>query len=173
MIAEKYRILAIDISTNPGFAVLEFRKLKRGYRLELLRISSIKTDASNSDAERYAYIEANTISIVHECGPFDVVVREHFTSGRNKRSTQMVFGAWGAVDSALARYGYRIDPRDEITPSAVKKAATGKGTADKKEVEMGVRARLGLSDDFSFKSDDESDAVAIALAYLIREKIIK
>ncbi|SER88098.1 crossover junction endodeoxyribonuclease RuvC [Psychrobacillus sp. OK032] len=161
------RILALDISASPGFAVLDVKALKGGQKkIVLVHVDSVKTDSATPDSQRYAYIEAKTVQTIHEYGPFDVVCREHFTKGRSKRATQLVFGAWAAVDSALGRYGYAIDASNEFTPSAVKKAATGKGTADKDEVEAGVRERLKLPDDFTFKTDDESDAVAIAIAYL-------
>ncbi|GAK03294.1 hypothetical protein JCM19037_1607 [Geomicrobium sp. JCM 19037] len=51
-------------------------------------------------------------------------------------------------------------------------AATGKGNADKAEVEAGVRRRFGLAEGFTFKSDDESDAVAVGLAYLIKRGVV-
>ncbi len=73
--------------------------------------------------------------VLHEHGPFDVVVREHYTKGRNKRSTQTVFGAWAVIDLALGKYGYKADV--EITPTTVKKDVTGKGSASKDEVEAG------------------------------------
>ena len=170
--SETFRILALDISASPGFAVLEVKTLKAGPRVSLLHVDHARTDASKPDSERYAYIEAKTVQVVHEYGPFDEVVREHFTKGRSKRATQLVFGAWAAVDSALGRYGYAIAPDNEYTPSAVKKAATGKGTADKDEVEAGVRAKLKLADDFVFRTDDESDSVAVGLAYLIEKGTI-
>lgn len=162
------RLLALDISGSPGFAVLEVKSLKSGPRVSLLCVAHAKTDASKPDSERFAYIEAKTVQVVHEYGPFDAIVREHFTKGGSKRSTQIVFGAWAAVDSALGRYGYHVSADDEITPSAVKKAVAH-GKADKAEVEAGVRAILKLSDDFVFATDDESDAVAIGIAYLKRE----
>lgn len=167
------RILALDISASPGFAVLEVKSLKAGKKIALLHVDHVKTDSGTPDSQRYNYIEAKTIQVVHEYGPFDVVCREHFTKGRSKRATQLVFGAWAAVDSALGRYGYAIATDNEYTPSAVKKAATGKGTADKDEVEAGVRAKLKLADDFVFKTDDESDACAVAIAYLIEKGTIQ
>lgn len=159
------RILALDISGSPGFAVLDVKKAK----VSLVHVDHAKTDATTPDSQRYAYIEAKTVQLIHEYGPFDVITREHFTKGGSKRSTQLVFGAWAAVDMALGRYGYAIPKENEITPSAVKKAATGNGKADKAEVEAGVRSILKLADDFVFKTDDESDACAIAVAYLQRE----
>jgi len=166
------RILALDISASPGYAVLDVKALKGGQKITLLHVDSVKTDASVPDSQRYAYIEAKTSLIVHEYGPFDVVCREHFTKGRSKRATQLVFGAWAAVDSALGRYGYAITADNEFSPSAVKKAATGNGKADKDEVEAGVRERLKLADDFTFKTDDESDAVAVGLAYLTEKGML-
>lgn len=162
------KILAFDISASPGVAVLE---LKGGKKPRLLHADSIKTSTDNPDAQRYAYVEAFAIKAIHEHGPFDLVIREHFTKGGSKRSTQLVFGAWSMIDSALGRYGLAVDA--EITPTEVKKIVGGKGGADKAEVEAGVRRLLGLADEYRFKSDDASDAAAIGLAYLIKERIIK
>lgn len=164
------RILAIDISTNPGFAVLEVKTLKSGAKVSLVHVTSVKTSTDNPDSQRYSYIEALATMVAHEQAPFDVVVREHFTKGRNKRSTQTVFGAWAAIDMALGKYGYTVDA--EITPSEVKRLVTGDGSAGKAKVETGVRSLLKLPETFTFKSDDESDSVAIGLAYLIKNKII-
>jgi crossover junction endodeoxyribonuclease RuvC len=50
---------------------------------------------------------------------------------------------------------------------------TGNGSAKKQEVAESVRNILGLGADYKFDSDDHSDACAIALAYLIREGLIK
>ena len=172
MATASIRILALDISASPGFAVLDVKTLKGGQKIVLVHIDSVKTDSATPDSERYAYIEAKTVQIAYEYGPFDVICREHFTKGRSKRATQLVFGAWAAVDSALGRYGYAIDASNEYSPSAVKKAATGNGKADKDEVEAGVRQRLKLAPTFTFKSDDESDAVAVGLAYLTEKGTI-
>ena len=161
------RVLAFDISASPGVAVIEVKDNKP----RLLLADSIKTSTSNPDSQRYAYVEAFAIKTIHEHGPFDLVIREHFTKGGSKRSTQLVFGSWSMIDSALGRYGYTVDA--EITPSEVKKIVGGKGSAEKDEVEAGVRRIIKLPADYEFKSNDASDAAAIGLAYLIREGLIK
>ena len=170
------RILAFDISASPGVAVIELRyPRKSGKTLIkcakpfLLYVDSVKTDTKNSDAQRYAYIEAFAVKAIHEYGPFDVVVREKYTgSSRSKRAKQLVYGAWAAIDMALGKYGYAIEEKDgEIVASAIKKAVAGNGSADKEEVADGVRRILG--EDITFKSDDASDAVAVALTWAIRE----
>jgi len=168
--AKPIRILALDISTNPGFAVLEVKRLKSGPRINLVHVASVSTTSKSPDSHRYSYIEAAATVVLHEYGPFDMVVREHFTKGRDKRATQTVFGAWAVIDLALGKYGYKVDV--EIQPTSVKRDVAGKGSASKDEVEAGVRRILSLPDEFTFRTDDESDAVAIGLSYLIREGVI-
>ena len=157
----KIRILAIATSASPGFAVVDIRAGKP----QIIALESVKTDAKSADSRRYAYIEAMTVKLAHEYGPFDYVTREHFTKGGSKRSTQLVFGSWAAVDAALGRYGYAIQASDEVTPSAVKKEVGGSGKAEKGEVAEGVRKLYGLPADNAFKSNDESDAAAIAWTF--------
>lgn len=161
------RVLAFDISASPGVAVLEVK----GDSPSLVIADSIKTSTDNSDSERFAYVEAFAVKAIHEHGPFNLTIREHFIKGGSKRATQLVFGSWSMIDSALGKYGYAID--GEITPTEVKRIVGGKGTATKDEVEAGVRRLLGLSEDYKFKSNDASDACAIGLAYLIKNGIIK
>lgn len=160
------RILAIDTSASPGFSVLE---LSDKGAIKLIYADALKTDSKKPDSERYAAIEAMTVLTIFTYGPFDAVTRESFIKGGSKRSTQLVFGAWSAVDSALGRFDYHIDAKDEFTPQTVKKSATGVGKADKLEVEAGVRSRLKLGDDYTFnnnKGGDASDAVAVGLAWI-------
>lgn len=165
------RILSFDISASPGVAVIEIKTPKRDRpSLNLIMSDSIKTGTNSTDAQRFAYVEAFAIKAIHEYGPFDVVVREHFVKGGSKRGTQLVFGSWSKIDTALQVYGYVI--KDEITPSQVKRLIGGSGSAGKDEVEAGVRRICGLADDYVFKSDDASDAAAIGLAYAIREGLI-
>lgn len=164
------KLLAIDTSGSPGYAVFELLDGKA----KLVYVNSVKTDTGHSDAERYAIVEAKTVQVIHEAGPFDLVCREHFTSGRNKRSTQLVFGAWAAVDTALGKFGYVINEKEnEITPSFVKIAACNDGSGSKKDVEDGIRIRLSLDPAFVFRNDDESDAAAIGYAYLVSSKRIE
>lgn len=160
------RILAIDTSASPGFAILDY---KPGSIPKLVYADALKTDSKKPDSERYAAIAAFVTLLVFKYSPFDVVCREHFIKGGSKRSTQLVFGAWSAIDMALAAYGYHISADDEVTPTQVKKAATGKGKAEKNEVEQGVRERLKLPSDYVFANNgggDASDAVAVGLAWI-------
>lgn len=182
------RLLAIDTSASPGFAVIEYGANKPA---SLVYTDAFPTDTSLSDAERFEVVRASTALICYQHGPFDVVVREHFIKGGSKRGTQLVFGGWAAVDMALKQFGYVIDSKNEIPPTTVKKAVGISGKAVKTEkdadleerktgkrphsVEKGVREALGLSDDFVFPNNaggDSSDSCAIGIAYLKREGAI-
>lgn len=164
--------MAIDTSSNPGYALYEVTDGTP----TLIAVDSVKTSTDYSDSERYAIVEAKTIHIIYEWGPFDHVCREHFTKGGSKRGTQLVFGAWAAVDVALGRFGYAIPSQSgstfEVTNSRVKSLVGDAGAAKKDKVELGIRKILGLPDSFVFANDDESDAAAIGYTFLYDKGLI-
>lgn len=162
------RVLGLDLSlTSPGFAIIE---VKNGKPL-LVKTANFTTDSATNQALRYEEIEAFTLLFIRENKPFDVIAREIWPPSRNYAQNNKIHGAWAAVERALSRYGYEVG--EHLTPSNVKKTVTGNGNAKKPEVAVAVRNILKLGEDYEFDSDDHSDAAAISLAYLIREKIIK
>lgn len=58
---------------------------------------------------------------------------------------------------------------EEIYPVTVKKLVTGSGKADKAAVAAAVHK---IFPDLEFKNDDESDAAAVAAAFMINEGLI-
>lgn len=162
------RVLGLDLSlTSPGFAVIE---VKKG-RPRLIKTANLTTTSDTVQALRYEEIEAFTLLFIRDNKPFDVIAREIWPPARNYAQNNKIHGAWAAVERALSRYGYEVG--EHMTPSNVKKTVTGNGAAKKPEVAESVRRLLGLGVDYKFDSDDHSDAAAIALAYLISEKLIK
>lgn len=133
---------------------------------------SIATTSSDSDTERHAVAQSFIAQAIYAYKPFDVVLREDFTSGRNKRATQLVFSAWAAADSALHTFGYRVADVAPLAPTSVKKFITGNGKAEKHEVADAVSRMLRLKDKKWNAGHDDSDAAAVILAYLIRENLI-
>lgn len=81
------KILAFDISASPGVAVVD---IKRG-KPKLILADSVKTDNKTTDAQRFAYVEAFAVKAIHEYGPFDVIVREHFVRGGSGTTLKMVY----------------------------------------------------------------------------------
>ncbi|TPG88137.1 hypothetical protein EEL32_10255 [Brevibacillus laterosporus] len=164
---KKGRYLGLDISMSPGFAVIDVVSRVP----TLVHASSLVTATTHTDGQRFAYIEAKTVAIAHDYGPFNAIIREDFTDGRSKRARQGVFGAWAAVDQGLARYGYTVT--DDISPTSVKRLVTGSGKAEKVEVAASVRRILGLPEGYEFAAGyDDSDACAVVLAHLIANKLI-
>lgn len=160
------KILALDLSlTAPGFCVLEIT----GKGVNLIEVIHIKTDSKQTRGERLQHIEFALTKFVNKHKPFDYVVREDFQSP-NSYTNKTTYSVWGVSDLVLARFGYTFD--DEINPKSVKKIITGSGKAEKSEVAESVRKLLNLKPTFQFQKDDESDACAIGLAYLLDKKII-
>lgn len=150
--------------TSPGFAVIDVRNRKP----TLITARHVKTDAKQSDGVRFSIIESFATVTAAEYMPKSgcaAVIREDYKRPASKRQGQTIYGAWAAVDSGLNRLGVRVS--DEINDSTVKRLVGGHGRADKDEVAGGVRRLLRLPDDYEFATDDESDACAIVLAWLL------
>lgn len=154
------RILAIDTSlSSPGIAVVAVKSGKA----QVIAVSHVKTDSSDSYAIRTKHIESWAHLFIRGHTPYDVIVREGFTS-KMPTTQYAIFSAWNAIDRALADFGLAVTEKP-IAQSAVKKAVVGKGKAEKSEVEAAVRRITGY--DGEFATSDESDAVAIALAWAV------
>ncbi|WP_337102364.1 crossover junction endodeoxyribonuclease RuvC [Paenibacillus sp. YIM B09110] len=168
--SDKQRYLGLDLSLSPGIATIEVRN-RRAY---LIAAESIATSTADNDAIRSSVVESFIAQHVYAHRPFNLVLREDFTAGRNKRATQTIFSAWSAADRALHTYGLTVfDTKPPLSPTSVKKLVTGNGRAEKDEVAAAVRRFLRLGDDYPFKAGyDDSDACAVILAYLIREGLI-
>ena len=93
-------------------------------------------------------------------------VREKAINSRAAMSEIGVFKVVGVTDWVLWRIGQTWH---EIYPVSVKKLVTGSGKADKEAVAQAVQKLLG---GVSFNNDDESDAAAVALAFLIEQKVM-
>ena len=161
------RILAIDTSTKPGIALLE---VKKG-RASILDLSSVTTNSKQPFGLRFGIIEAWAVMFIerHYKRGFDEIIREDYVA-RTSRVGHPVFAAWGACDSALHKFGLEFTA-PAISPTKVKSTVAGSGKAEKPEVEAAVRKWTGYEGEF--KTDDESDAAAVGLAYLILKGAIK
>lgn len=92
----------------------------------------------------------------------DVLVRERGFS-RYAAETQALFKVVGITD--LAAWQIREMTFDEIAPASVKKIITGSGRASKADVAASLAQYVGQQ---FYASDDESDATAVAVAWLIQ-----
>lgn len=169
----KSRYAGLDLSlTSPGFAVIDVIDRVP----QLVATSVVKTEASEVQPLRYEIIEAHALLFFREYRPDSAIIREIWPPSRNYAQNDKVHGAWSAVDRALSRLNLAV--ADNISPQAVKKLVTGNGRAEKAEVAEAVRKWLRLpanadGSPYKFRAGyDDSDALAVCLAYLIRENLI-
>lgn len=166
------KILGVDTSlSSPAAAIIEFKNGKA----KLLAVSHVKTNSKQPPHLRGQLVYAWFLSFLAQHGTtYDAIIREDFT-GKTSLTNAPVFNAWAATDRALADHGLiftkwqepRKKPSYGVSPTRVKKLVTGNGSADKDEVAEAVRALTGYKGEFA--TDDESDAAAIALSYLIQK----
>jgi crossover junction endodeoxyribonuclease RuvC len=157
------RYLGLDLSlSSPGFAVIAVQDRKP----YILESSHVKTDSRKTHGKRLFTIQNEMLRLYSAYYPFNAVIRERGFS-RHQATTQALFKVVGVSDLTFS------DEKDieEIPPTTVKKIVAGDGKASKEDVEIAVRRLLRL-DNYVFKTDDESDACAVVLAYLIREDLI-
>ena len=160
------RILAFDISmSSPGAAIVE---IKNG-KARVVAVGHVKTDSKQPYAVRGKTIEswAHLFIAEHRKKGIDFVVREKYMG---KFGLHPMFSAHAAIDRALFDFGLE-DTEKPIAQQSVKKLIVGKGRAEKDEVEQAVRKITGYKGEF--KTSDESDAVAIALACAINNGLIE
>ena len=96
-----------------------------------------------------------------------VFVREKGFS-RFPHETQALFKVVGVAD--LAAWRTSKTEFVEIAPTTVKKLLTGSGKASKEDVAASLRQYVGKQ---AYAVDDESDAVAVGVVWLIMNKMVE
>ena len=160
----------MDLSLNlPAFCVA---KVENGV-FKVIEVSHVdnKKEKSLTTAEKLGRIYEHLKDIFQRYEAFDVVVREKGFS-RYANTTQLLFRVVGVSD-LIAFVEAGLKEVEEIPPTTIKTTVAGYSRADKQEVEEGVRELLIDSQkDMKFYSDDESDAVAVALTWAIRKGVL-
>lgn len=160
------RILAMDLSMSlPAFAVMDVANGKA--LVKEIRYTNNKEMSKISHGERLNRIAETMIEIFKDYPDIEVVVREKGFH-RFATTTQILFKVVGVSD-LMVYQGSGITKIDEIPPTTVKRIVAGDGRADKKDVEDGVREHLvDLQKDMVFDTDDCSDAVAVGIAWFLK-----
>lgn len=160
----------MDLSLNlPAFCVAEV--LDGVFMVKEVSHVDNKKNTKLTTAEKLGLIAKHLKDIFQKYGSFDVIVREKGFS-RFANTTQLLFRVVGVSDLiVLQEAGVKVV--EEIPPTTVKSFVAGYSRADKEEVEEGVRKHLQeCQKDMEFYSDDESDAVAVALTYCIKKGLL-
>jgi crossover junction endodeoxyribonuclease RuvC len=154
------RVLGVDPGlTRCGVGVVDGGP---GRPLRLVEVTVLRTPAHADVAERLMLIADRVEAMLDSHHP-DVVAIERVFSQANVRTVMGTAQASGVVALAAAR---RSIPVAWHTPSEVKAAVSGSGTADKAQVTAMITRLLKLPE--SPKPADAADALALALCHLWR-----
>lgn len=153
----------IALGIDPGTAVCGFGvvSLEEG-RLRLIDAGVVRTDATQTDAERLRTLHAALSQLLALHRPHRVGVERLFFQ-RNVQTAMTVGQARGIALLVAAQAGLEVD---EPTPNEVKQAVCGNGAAEKGQVAAMVARLLDVS--MEGVPDDATDALAVAIGCAYR-----
>jgi crossover junction endodeoxyribonuclease RuvC len=150
-------VLGIDPGlTTTGYAFVDVA----GATMRAVAAGVVRTDPSLPMPQRLAELFADLEALLSEHRPDEVAMERVFVN-RNLQTAEGVGRASGVVLLAAARAGLRVH---EYSPSAVKKAIVGVGSAPKEQIQAVVARRLGL--EAAPSPADAADALAVAMCHL-------
>lgn len=172
-----YHLLAADLSLRrPGFCLMAINR-ELGNPIESIRLFSLdnKTAKDKPRGQMLAEIANFLQAILREAGNPVYLVREKSINNCLGRMVHSGSAARSGISEVVGVTDYIawIDTQkewDELYPVSIKKQITGSGKAEKETVANAVVTYTGNQ---SFKNDDESDAAAVALAWLLLNNQIK
>ncbi len=150
------RVLGVDTSLrSTGAGVVE----AHGNRFSGLAHRCIRNPASRRHTACLHHLYSGIADLIEQYAPSEVAVEGIFYC-KNVRTAVVLGQARGAVLAACEAAGV---PVFEYSPRRVKQAVVGVGSAHKQQVAHMVTRLLGIQGDLS---EDESDALALALCHL-------
>ena len=157
--------VVIVLGIDPGTASLGWGLVERtGSRLRMIDYGVFHTTAETELPARLKAIHEFLVELIEHHQPSLVGVERVFHS-RNVQTALAVGHARGVVLLSAAEFGI---PVREATPSEIKVAVTGYGSADKAQVARMVQTVLSLEE--IPHPDDAADALAIAIWTSNRER---
>lgn len=154
------RIIGIDPGlTRCGVGVVDVAPDRRA---TLVHVGVVRSDIDAPTGDRLATIARGIRAVLDEHEPEAAAVERVFA----QHNVQSVMGTAQASGVALMVAAERGLPTATHTPSEVKAAITGYGSADKRQVQNMVARVLGL--DALPKPADAADALAVALCHAWR-----
>ena len=159
-------MLALGI--DPGTAICGYGLVEmKGSLLRPVFYGAVLTDKDWKPEERLKRIHDDVTDIIRHFSP-DFMSVEKLYFNRNVNTALPVAQARGVVLLAAAEQEL---PLAEYTPMQIKKAVTGTGGADKKQVIFMVQRLLGLRE--KIEPDDAADALAAAVCGLHQMRLLQ
>lgn len=154
------RVCAVDPGlTRCGIAVVDIAANRKAQLVDVVVVGSPSTDPIG---DRLAIIDATMDDWLAKYQPDHLAVERMFA----QHNTPTIMGTAQASGVAIAAAARKNIPAALLTPSEVKAAVTGSGSADKKQITAMVTRILGLAT--PPKPADAADAIAIAIAHAWR-----
>lgn len=169
---QRYGVVAADFSLKrPGFCLMTVVRGENGSKITEIITTNVDNRRPNrTHGELLHQILLKMVYFFPEddLAGFPVFfVREKAFNSRAAMSEIGIFKVVGLADWFLGRLGKTWH---ELYPVSVKKLVTGSGKADKIQVANALQVYLG---ERNYTTDDESDAAAVAVAWLIHHGQLK
>ena len=150
----------IILGIDPGYAITGYGVIEyQGNHFKLINSGAIETKKGVPFPKRLQTIFDDMMTLIETYKPDAIAVEELFFNTNTTTGIGVAQGR-GAV---LITASKTNTPIFEYTPLQVKQAVVGYGRADKKQVQMMVKAILNLEK--IPKLDDTTDAIAIAICH--------
>jgi crossover junction endodeoxyribonuclease RuvC len=161
---DSFCVLGVDPAAAgaTGYGVVE----SDGRRCRLLLFGALRATRKDPEhfPERLRDIHDLLTGLIEEFQPHSVAVESVFTA-LNMKTALRLAEVRGVVLLAAAQRGI---PVRSYSPREVKASVAGYGNADKAQMQMMVRALLGMSE--TPEPADAADALAVALCHVQAEK---
>lgn len=152
----KRYVYGLDLSLNStGIAIFTNNGV-------LVEYSSIDTTNEKDLRGKLVFIANEYKKFMNEYPVDKVIIEQGFT--RYNISTQMIFRCVGLTNYIFSDY-----EQISIPSTTVKKILTGKGNCGKEDVQKSI---LDIYPNLKFSNYDESDAVAVGIAYFRKEGLL-
>lgn len=159
------------MGVDPGTAITGYGLIKyAGNRFEMVDCGCIRTSAEEPLAGRLRIIYLGLQDLIRQYRPEQFAIEQLFIN-KNTRTALAVGHARGVAMLAASVAGLAVF---EYTPLQVKQAVTGRGRAEKNQVQFMVKAILALPATPS--PDDIADALALSICHantFLSERMLK
>ncbi len=150
-------VLGVDPGlTRTGYGIVEARKGK----VHAVTAGVIRTDPAQGVAQRLMELGQDVATVLDDY-PIDAAAIEQVFINRNRGTAMAVARASGVIMATIASRAISIA---EYTPSQMKLAVTGTGSAHKAQIAAVVAMRLGIGKVSG--PADAADALGIALCHI-------
>jgi len=157
-------ILGLDPgSIKAGFACIKID----GKKISYLASGAMKFDTVDDFNQKIRVIYECCEDLVQKYSP-DEISMESLVYVKNPKSLMKLAQARGAMLAAISKQC--AGKIYEYSPNLVKSSVVGHGHATKEAVQKGLELMFGK---LSFKSDDESDALAIAVCHAFNRRALR